>query len=216
MNHDAFANHNVSAAERHFQIRQLETPEQFEPLQPGIRELLGFYQDILADDFCDVAAENANHPNQRLEQLTTNTRSCMPWLWIITDQAGRVLAIAALGQVTPGRHAYLHGVAHPLLLTQRCCSPALINQLANRVLTLGFETLGLIKIKAEFEADNRGALGFCRRMGFTREAHFRQDNRVGGLLKDVVVYSLFAERFFERKKAQPALPKGHRPKPGGG
>lgn len=177
-------------------IQPIQTPAQFEHFKGGIEALLSCYRRILLDDFCDSnlspVESDSKSDAERLRQLTAHTRSCLPWLWIITDDANRVLAIAALGQIIPGRHAFLHGVSHP------DCPRAMISRLAERVLHTGFDSLRLMKIKAEFEADNRGALGFCRRMGFTREAHFKRDNRVGGLLKDVVVHSLFADHFYER------------------
>jgi RimJ/RimL family protein N-acetyltransferase len=55
--------------------------------------------------------------------------------------------------------------------------------------------LALLKLKAEFEAHNAGAKGFCLRLGFQREALFKADVKLDGHLRDVAIYSLTAHRY---------------------
>jgi RimJ/RimL family protein N-acetyltransferase len=128
------------------------------------------------------------------ETLYENLLQQLPYVWIAYNRQGMVIAGAALTQVVPHRHAFLHGIRmleyrkHPIIRT-----------LTQLVLQEAFTTLGIYKLKAEFEADNRGALGFCRMYGFCKEAHFREDNLIQGQRKDVVVYSLFYPTYIDRK-----------------
>lgn len=172
-------------------IEHLINPEQFETHRSGIQQLLALYSGILMDDFSQPSSDETEPNSAVVELLSDNTQSCLPRVWIITDEQRHVAAIATLSHVIPGRHAFIHGVTHPAIRKQ-----PIITHLAHQIFHYGFGTLGLLKIKAEFEADNRGATGFCRRLGFVREALFRQDNSVDGKLRDVAIYSLFSERFY--------------------
>lgn len=161
-------------------IRHIQDLQQFQKFEPGIRALLEIYQSVLLDDFCD--------PN--LDYLVSNSSTYLPWFWLLTDEQNTVYAMASLSHIIPGRHAYLHGVSHPKIRR----NPAL-SQLGNWVVNVAFQSLGVHKVKAEIEGNNLGAKGFCRRMGFKKEAHFRQDNSIGGQWQDVLVYALFAKQF---------------------
>jgi L-amino acid N-acyltransferase YncA len=161
-------------------IQTIQDERQFQRFEQGIRDLLHIYQPILCDDFCGGG----------LDLLVRNTSTYLPWLWLLTDEQDTVYALGSLSHIIPGRQAYLHGVSHPAIRR----NPA-IHQLGNQILHIAFNLLGVRKVKAEIEGNNLGAKGFCRHMGFTREAHFRQDNCIGGQWQDVLVYSLFAENF---------------------
>ena len=167
-------------------LRQIaiNSAAEFERYKPGIQALLTIYQTVLLDDFCNP------HPTH----LVDNVGTYIPWLWILADPNGRIDAVAGLSDIIPGRHAYLHGVSHPDTRKH----PA-VRALGEWVLQVAFAALGVHKVKAEIEANNPGAKGFCRRMGFIREAHFRRDNRVNGQWQDVLVYSLFAEQWRSRR-----------------
>ncbi len=153
---------------------------EFERYKPGIQALLAIYQKVLLDDFCN--------PNPTL--LVDNVGTYVPWLWILADANERVYAIGGLSPIIPGRHAYVHGVSHP----DSRRHPA-VRALGEWILNVAFTELNVHKVKAEIEATNWGAKGFCRRMGFIREAHFRRDNLVNGQWQDVLIYSLFAEQW---------------------
>lgn len=180
----------------------LQTMEQFEQYQAGIQAILAPYQSILLDYF----SQPDHTPSEDLSGwLTENTRSCLPWIWVLTDDRQRVYALVAFTQVIPGRFAYIHGVSQPPEFISENQSAqrkrdrqAVITQFARQVLTEAFALGHFHKIKAEFEADNRGAQGFCQRMGFQREARFLQDNRIAGQWRDVLVYSLFRDQFTGR------------------
>ncbi len=185
-----------------FHSLRLETPERFERYRAGIQSLLACYQPVLLDDFSLPSKEaNPESATDLSGWLTENTRSCLPWVWVLHDTGQNLYALAALSQVIPGRHAYLHGVSHPEWPTPQD-SPrqrqAVLTRFAQTVLKDAFHTGGFQKIKAEFEADNQGARGFCLRMGFSREACFKQDNRIRGQWRDVAVYSLFRKGFMEQ------------------
>ena len=174
-------------------ILQIESLEQFQLFSEGIAALLNIYQSRLRDDFS---------PNT-LQYFVQNTQTYIPWLWVLTDDADtysekrmtkttefNVYAIACLSDISPGRHAYMHGASHPAIRRHPT-----ITELGCWILNVAFHQLKVRKVKAEIEASNLGAKGFCRRMGFTREAHFQQDIRINGKWEDILVYSLTAEKF---------------------
>ncbi len=184
-------------------VYQLTTPEALAHHAPGIRHLLRLHRDTLLDD-----ATRCGSLNEDLEHLWQNTAACLPWLWVFVQPDGVISAIGALSDLQPGRHAFLHGVSHPAFRGAGC-----VVQTLRPLLQTAFEELALIKVKAELETHNRGAMGFCRRFGFQREALFRQDIAVGGLLRDVAVYTLSAERY--RKLVLPqVLPRLLKPAQG--
>jgi RimJ/RimL family protein N-acetyltransferase len=159
-----------------WRIEQIRTPGRFERFRFGIEHLTACYRHVLLDASCE------DDPAVLIENLAAS----LPLLWVlIGEETELVLGLASLTDIVPGRHAYLHGLSVPGLRR----SPA-VAETALAAMAYVFENYGVLKIKAEFEADNLGAKGFCLRMGFRKEGHFRQDNRVGGLLKDVLVYSL--------------------------
>ncbi|HEY9687690.1 MAG TPA: GNAT family protein [Coleofasciculaceae cyanobacterium] len=170
-------------------IHQIHTPTEFTRYESGIRRLLFLFRETLLDDFCDPEPE----------MLVRNTASYLPWLWLLVDSENQVLALACLTEIIPGRHAYVHGVSDPAIRKH----PG-ISMLAETMLSCAFETLGVNKVKAEIEATSLGAKGFCLKMGFTREGCLRRDNRIRGQWRDVLIYSLFAERYFldKARKAQ--------------
>jgi RimJ/RimL family protein N-acetyltransferase len=172
-------------------VFQVQSQNDFQLYELGTMALLKRFQSVLLDDF---TAGDVQH-------LVDNTRGYCPWLWLLVsadpEPSARVYGLIALSDIIPGRHAFVHGVSHPEIRKH----PA-IHQLAREVLSIAFNDLKVHKVKAEIEADNIGAKGFCRRMGFTREAHFRQDNKLGGQWHDVLVYSLLAKQFNPPIKAQ--------------
>lgn len=168
-------------------ITQLCSPADLARYAPGMEALLARYRHILLSPATGGA-----------DNLLANTASTMPWLWVLAaDEA--VYAIGALADIEPGRHAWIHGAAHPAM-RRHPAIPALFDTMGRRA----FDTLGLLKIKAEFEADNPGAKGFCRRFGFVREGYYRRDIRLTGELKDVVVATLSADCFWRRREARHA------------
>lgn len=170
----------------------------------SLKALLGLYRTALAPALPD-------------EVLLRNTAACMPWLWLVTDATGRVYAVASLTDFVPGRHVFIHGVTDSALRRH-----PVVDVLAWAVLAFAFVRLGVRKVKAEFETDNRAVLGFCRRWGFVREALFGRDLWIRGEWRDVAVYSLTGERFMEMKSGWPAgfalgqdaIPGGHFPAEG--
>jgi hypothetical protein len=165
-------------------VFRVQSQNDFQLYELGIMALLKRFQSVLLDDF---TAGGVQH-------LVDNTRGYCPWLWLLVsadpEPSARVYGLIALSDIIPGRHAFVHGVSHPEIRKH----PA-IHQLAREVLSVAFHDLKVHKVKAEIEADNLGAKGFCRRMGFTCEAQFRQDNKLGGQWRDVLIYSLLAEQF---------------------
>lgn len=166
-------------------VCQLETEESVSRFARGIQALLARYADTLLDD---AGRTGSWHSDQRL--LWRNTADYAPWLWVWAEGQDAVLAVGALSDVQAGQQAYLHGVSHP-----DCRGTSRVVLTLLPLLQTAFGPLGLHSLKAEVEADNRGAVGFCRRFGFRREAYFPERVAVGGRLRDVIVYSLSASAY---------------------
>lgn len=171
-----------------FQVRRIHSIEDAKPYQDSLFELLKTHRHILLDD-----AQRSDNQQQDSQLLAKNTLSAIPYLWLLVDDSNRVWAAGALTDIQPDRHAFLHGISD-FALPEKVGITKTFLALAKAA----FEELRLLKIKAEFEADNRGAKGFCLRLGFQREALFHHDIRVNGQLRDVLVYTLSAEKFRTR------------------
>lgn len=167
-------------------ITQITTDLMFRFYEPGIRRLLTHYETVLIDIGCGGGPD----------ALIENLRGSVPHIWLVVDdkkprRKDKVLGICTLSDEVPGRHAYIHGSALPELRRHPAVACTALS-----AMNYAFRVLNVLKVKAEFEADNRGAKGFCWRMGFQREALLKNDNIVGGQLKDVAVYSLPRKRYW--------------------
>lgn len=56
----------------------------------------------------------------------------------------------------------------------------------------GFATLGMHRIFARLDADNRGSIGVVERLRFRREAHLIQNDRFNGVWGDEFIYAMLA------------------------
>lgn len=169
-------------------IEQIEQASALSRWIPALR--------VLMSPWLSVLQEDAQDPLYKEETLYHNLVEQLPHLWIAYNRCGQITVAASLTHVVPGQHAYIHGVRAMAYRKH----PA-VGQLTQRVFEEAFLTLRLHKLKAEFEADNMGALGFCRLYGFTREAYFREDTLIQGQRKDVVVYTLFQSVYLQQKEA---------------
>lgn len=178
-----------------FQVRRIQSIEDAKPYQDSLFRLLETHRHILLDD-----GQRSGDWQQDSQLLVENTLSAMPYLWLLIDETDRVWAAGALTDIQANRHAFLHGVSD-------CALPekAWITKTFWTLAKVAFEELGLLKIKAEFEADNRGAKGFCLRLGFQKEAMFHHDILVNGELRDVLIYTLPAERFRTRLNSKSTM-----------
>lgn len=163
-------------------IIRLQNQDDFHSHRASMQTLLQQYHPILADDF--------THPDQLIHHIASN----MPYVWIDVDSQNQVRIIASLSDVIPGHSAFLHGVSCPSIRRHPT-----INAMADTLLNYAFQELGLHKLKAEFETHNLGAIGFCRRMGFTREARFKAETKLQGQWHDVCRYVFFADSYFSKK-----------------
>ncbi|MDX2083830.1 MAG: GNAT family protein [Candidatus Melainabacteria bacterium] len=163
--------------------------------QRGLASLFTHFNAQLWDEACQLQALLQSDDRPVEQQWFGNVAQCVPYLWLAVDPWHQVWAAASLTDCVVGRHAYLHGISHPSLRRH----PA-VTETAMAAIDTAYEALGVLKVKAEFEANNIGATGFCRRFGFVREAMFEQDNRVQGQLCAVVVYSLFANAYYHTQR----------------
>ncbi len=179
-------NTNPQHDDEKLMVRQLSTLLMFRFYEPGIRHLIEHYKDILLDVSCGESTDVLIH----------NLQASLPHLWLVVDENAtlasedRVKALVTLTDEIPNRHAFIHGVSHPNVRRH----PVLMSA-AICVMNYAFDTLNVLKVKAEFEAHNKHAKGFCWRYGFQREGYFKHDNVVQNQLHDVVIYSLKKQRF---------------------
>lgn len=174
-------------------VRQIQTPLDLTPYHSSLLALLKTHHSILLDD-----VQRTGNVELDAQFLLGNIADYTPWVWLLTDASATVWGIAALSDIQPGRHAFVHGVSHPAL-----SESADIDRTVFLLTQTAFETLNLLKLKAEFEVNNSGAKGFCLRLGFRREALFKADVQINGQDQDVAIYSLTAEVY--RDKTRPVL-----------
>lgn len=62
----------------------------------------------------------------------------------------------------------------------------------------GFATLGMHRIFARLDADNRGSIGVVERLRFRREAHLIQNDRFNGVWGDEFIYAMLAAEWARR------------------
>lgn len=170
------------------QVRRIQSLEAAKPYQASLFKLLETHRHILLDD-----AQRTGDGQRDSRLLVENTLNTIPYLWLLIDDFNRVWAAGALTDIQANRHAFLHGISDGALPEKAGITKTFLT-----LAKVAFEELGLLKIKAEFEADNRGAKGFCLRLGFQKEASFHQDICVNGQLRDVVIYTLPAEKLRTR------------------
>ncbi len=179
-------------------VIRIQTLDALHPYRESLENLLGRYESTLLDD-----AHRSGNDQQDRATMLENTISCCPWLWLLIDSDALpaidpVVGYACLSDVEPGRHAFLHGVSEPAV--RRTSGP---DRTILALLETAFNALDLLKVKAEYESNNLGAKGFCRRFGFRREALFEADIWVNGQLQDVCVSVLTATEY--RQRTQPRL-----------
>lgn len=174
-------------------VLQIQSEKTLIPYRASLFALLKLHWVTLLDDGQQATPQRLmNNPDTAAALLLENTLSAMPYLWLLVDENNRVWAAGALTDIQPGRHGFLHGVSDPDLNPKWG-----ITQTFLALADMAFNELNLLSIKAEFEAHNRGATGFCRRLGFRKVALRERDIRVQGQLYDVALYTLSAERFRE-------------------
>ena len=107
--------------------------------------------------------------------------------WIAEDAAG---ALAARFVAVPGHEDGVEEIGYITCMHRqgegvaRECTAALIDHL--------LET-GTRKLTAEVDADNTPSIRLLERLGFTREAFFREHETTHAGLRDVMVYGLLAK-----------------------
>ena len=76
----------------------------------------------------------------------------------------------------------------------------LCTEAARAMLAVAFGTLGLHRVFAECDIENRGSYGVMEKLGMRREGHIRQGKLVKGEWRDRFVYAILADEF-ERARA---------------
>jgi len=74
---------------------------------------------------------------------------------------------------------------HPGLQRRGIMQEALL-----KVLEYGFSVMGLHSVAANVNPDNQASIGLLEKIGFVREAYFKENYYYTGVFKDSVIYSL--------------------------
>lgn len=105
--------------------------------------------------------------------------------WIAEDASGEV---AARLVAVPGHEAGVEEVGYITCLDRQ--GEGVATQCTRALITHLFERDGLRKITAEVDPRNAPSVKLLQRLGFTREAHFREHETTHAGVCDVYVYGL--------------------------
>ncbi len=76
----------------------------------------------------------------------------------------------------------------------------LCTEAARAMLGVAFGTLGLHRVFAECDVENRASYGVMEKLGMRREGHIRQGKLVKGQWRDRFVYAILADEFAARSE----------------
>ena len=155
---------------------QLLLPKDVESISDELEELISPYLHILTDYWSPQTAKG----------VVQNLKTYTPYVWVLMNKK-RILTASHLSDVFPKQHACLHGVR----AREQTRHPEQ-TKLENEIFRVCFEELSLHKIKAVFDGDNSGAESFCKRYGFIKEGHLKQEGlRKDGTRPDLVTWAYF-------------------------
>ena len=158
-----------------YSVIQVTSLELFENYYEEIFYLIDSHKSILMD----ISTGNSSHT------LIQNLSEALPHLWLGINDENKVIALCNFTDEIIHRHVYIHG----LTLADYRKHPV-IQKTTLKAFDYAFNKLKTLKVKAEFEARNIPAKGFCWRYGFKREGYFKNDNILNDCYEDVVIYTL--------------------------
>jgi len=70
------------------------------------------------------------------------------------------------------------------------------------VIEFGFETMGVHRIWAGCDPDNRGSIRVLEKLGMTREGHLREESRIRGEWRDTLLFAILADEWRAQQDAE--------------
>lgn len=127
------------------------------------------------------------------ESLVARTRAAygegkaIGWAGILRD-GGTIIGTCGFNTIEPHNlHAEIGGE-----MATEYWGKGIALEAVQAILRHGIEVMGLHTIEAKVNPDNRGAIAVLERLGFQKEAHYRQRIRLQAQYWDMAVYTLLS------------------------
>ena len=204
-NRDLTAQSVTFRADSSVQIVQIIDLVQFNALKPAIQKLIAPYRSVLCDDATPVRGAE-----KQIAHVMENLQTTIPYVWLALEGGSLAHTGVSLTDVVIGETAWLHGVSSNDLTSVSCGYSSTFRRwvIAKTVLaamTTAFDVLGCQILHASFAETNRGAKGFCLRMGFKKQGTQYQDFMQDGKHQNSLLYTLSRSHF--RSYTKPLLEK---------
>ena len=126
---------------------------------------------------------------EKIAKVLESIRTGTSILWILTDRAsGDHVGGACLWHWDePSFRAEVGYDLSPSLWGR-----GLVTEAMTPILRFGWERMKLHSVEAQIHPDNQGSIRVVEKLGFVREAHFRENHFTGVKFEDTVVYSRLA------------------------
>ena len=172
-----------------------------------------FLRELTVEDFDDVHAYGSDPevveyvawgPNTEQEtrdflERTVEEASADPrlqWLFAVVRKSDERL-LGSAGLYLPGvdAHQAMLGYAYG----REAWGRGFATEAALEMVTLGFDVLGLRRIWAACDPDNRASARVLEKIGMRLEGRLREDQNIRGRLRDSLVYGLLEPEWTRRK-----------------
>jgi len=126
---------------------------------------------------------------EKLTKVLEGIRSGVTILWILTDrESGAYLGGACLWSWNQPN--FRAEVGYDLAPSH--WGRGLVTEALTPILRFGFERMDLHSVEAQIHPENQGSIRVVEKLGFQKEAHFRENHFNGTSFEDTAVYSLLA------------------------
>jgi len=128
--------------------------------------------------------------DELIRKINTNieTGTAIAWCIDLADHPGVMIGTISFWRIIHENHRAETGyMLHP-----DHWGKGLIKEAISAVIRYGFDTLKLHSIEAHINPGNIASAAVLERMGFVREAYFKEDYYFRGEFKDTAIYSLLA------------------------
>jgi len=125
-----------------------------------------------------------------IRKINTNidTGAAIAWCIELADIPGTMIGTISFWRIIHEHHRDEMGyMQHP-----EHWGTGLYKEPISAVIRYGFDTLKLHSIEAHINPGNKASAAVLERMGFVREAYFKEDYFFRGEFKDTAIYSLLA------------------------
>jgi [ribosomal protein S5]-alanine N-acetyltransferase len=132
---------------------------------------------------------SATAVRDKIDQILTNLRDGDAITWALTDaQSNAYLGSAGLWRWDKGHFRAEVGYE----IARHFRGRGLMPEALRPILAFGFERMQLHSVEAKIHPDNSASIRVLEKLGFRKEAHFRENHFNQGVFEDTVVYSLLA------------------------